>query len=214
MSLLQGLFNYVTFRFEMSQAAKPRKPGRPPSAAARNRALVEARRILDEDGIGRLTIEAVAAASGTGKPTLYRHWSNARELAMEALLADIGTTALPDTRDTPRAALIRQLDRLVTAFATPRGRQIAQMLASADADSELSRAFRNRVILHSREEGRQLILRFLHDGRLHAPPDMETLLDMIYGPIFFRLLAGHEPLDRALPGALVATAFAALERPA
>ena len=190
-----------------------RKPGRPPSPEARARALKAAQEILLRDGFGRLSIESVAAASGTGKPTIYRHWANATELAMEALLTDIGTTAPPQTRETPRAALIRQLDRLVTAFATPRGRQIAQMLASADADSELSRAFRNRVILHSREEGRQLILRFLHDGRLHAPPDMETLLDMIYGPIVFRLLAGHQPLDRALPGALVATAFAALERP-
>jgi AcrR family transcriptional regulator len=194
----------------MSQDAKPRKPGRPPSAAARARALAEARRILETDGIGRLTIEAVAAASGTGKPTLYRHWSNARELAMEALLADMGNTELPEMRQAPRAALMRQLDRLVTAFASPRGRQIAQMLASADAESELARAFRNRVILHSRNEGRDLIRRCLDEDRLRPPPDIEVLADMIYGPIFFRLLAGHQALDRALPGALVETAFAAL----
>ncbi|PJE36518.1 TetR family transcriptional regulator [Pseudooceanicola lipolyticus] len=187
-----------------------RKPGRPPSPQARARALKAAQEILLRDGFGRLTIEAVATASGTGKPTIYRHWANATELAMEALIADTDPVALPDSRTAPRAALMRQLDRLVTAFSTTRGRQIALALASADPDSEFTRAFRNRVILACREDGRALIERVIAADNLTAPPDLDVLLDMIYGPLFFRLLAGHQPLDRALPGAIVDTAFAAL----
>jgi len=193
----------------MSQ--EKRKPGRPPSAKARAKALKAAQEILLRDGFGRLTIEAVAAASGTGKPTIYRNWANAQELAMEALIADPASAAeMPDTRESPRAALMRQLDRLVTAFGSTRGRQITLALASADPDSEFTRAFRNRVILASREDGRRLIARFIAEDKLSEPPDIEVLLDMIYGPLFFRLLAGHQPLDRSLPGALVETAFASL----
>ena len=66
------------------------------------------------------------------------------------------------------------------------------------------------MILACREDGRALIERVTAADNLIAPPDLVVLLDMIYGPLFFRLLAGHQPLDRALPGAIVETAFAAL----
>ncbi|WP_109464171.1 TetR/AcrR family transcriptional regulator [Albibacillus kandeliae] len=191
----------------MNQDTLPR-PGRPRSAASRARALEAARTILMRDGMGKLTVEAVSAASGTGKPTIYRHWSNAQELAMEALISD--TEEMPETRGAPRAALIRQLDRLITAFGTTRGRQITLALASADPGSELTRAFRNRVILAARQDGREMIETFISLGRLQPPPDMEVLLDMIYGPLFFRLLVGHQPLDKELPSAIIETAFAIL----
>lgn len=191
----------------MSQPS--RKPGRPPSAAARARALAAARDILLRDGFGRLTIEAVAAASGTGKPTLYRHWANAQELAMEALIAEAPGPDIATGSD-PQEALTAQLSRLVQAFATTRGRQITQALAAADPDSEFTRAFRNRVILASREAGRDLITRAVAEGRVTPAPDIETLLDMIYGPLFFRLLAGHQPLTPDMARSIAATAFAAL----
>ena len=117
----------------MSQVTPPRR-GRPPSAKARAKALAAAREILLTEGFGRLTIEAVAAASGTGKPTIYRHWANAQELAMEALIADAPTPEAPE--GDPLAALAAQLTRLAEAFATTRGRQITLALASADPDSE------------------------------------------------------------------------------
>ena len=102
-----------------------------------------------------------------------------------------------------------QLERLISAFATTRGRQITQALATADPDSEYTRAFRNRVILASREAGRALILRAIQNGA-QAPDDIETLLDMIYGPLFFRLLAGHQPLEPGLAQSLTNLAFATL----
>ena len=64
-----------------------RRPGRPPSDAARHAILEAAHRILMTDGLGRLTIERVAAEAGVGKPTIYRTWTNAQELAMAAFMA-------------------------------------------------------------------------------------------------------------------------------
>lgn len=157
------------------------------------------------DGFGRLSIEAVAAASGTGKPTIYRHWANTQELAMEALIADAPDPASPAPDLPPLEALTAQLERLVSAFGSTRGRQITQALASADPDSEFTRAFRNRVILASREAGRARIEHAVSLGQLRPPPDTDVLLDMIYGPLFFRLLAGHLPLDDGLARAIPAT---------
>ena len=188
-----------------------KRRGRPPSAEARNRALCAAHDILMSDGFGRLTIEAVAARSGVGKPTIYRNWANAQELAMAALVA----SPLPDQPSadgTGRQRLTAQLRGLVTTFATTRGRQVAMTLAAADPESEFTKAFRNRVILTSREAGRAILSHALTHGEISPPPDMETLLDMIYGPVFYRLLVGHGPLDKDFADAVVGTAFQAVAK--
>ncbi|WP_138421849.1 TetR/AcrR family transcriptional regulator [Maritimibacter alexandrii] len=179
----------------------PRPRGRPPSKAARDKALAAAREILFDQGFGRLSVEAVAARSGVGKPTIYRHWANASELAMAALMA-----GFPESKSQGASlehALSRQLTDLVRAFATTRGRQIAMALATADPDSEFTRAFRNRVILSSREAGRSLIATAAERGEIPPPDGIEVTLDMIYGPVLYRLLAGHQPLDDAFAAALV-----------
>lgn len=197
----------------MSQASPPpKKRGRPPSAEARQRALRAAHEILMAEGFGRLSIEAVAARSGVGKPTLYRNWANAQELALAALVAN----PLPEAEAegvTARARLLAQMRGLVTAFATTRGRQVALALASADPESEFAKAFRNKVILASRETGRRILEAAVASGEIVAPPDLEALLDMIYGPVFYRLLVGHRPLDAPFADAIVETVFQAVARP-
>ena len=185
--------------------------GRPPSAEARERVLRTAHDLLMSDGFGRLTIEAVAARSGVGKPTIYRNWANAQELAMAALVAS-PAPEVPSTDGTGRQRLTVQLRGLVAAFATTRGRQVAMTLAAADPESEFTKAFRNRVILTSRETGRAILTRAASDGEIGLPPDMEALLDMIYGPLFYRLLVGHGPLDQGFADAVVSTAFRAVAK--
>ncbi|NUS10342.1 MAG: TetR/AcrR family transcriptional regulator [Streptomyces sp.] len=57
----------------------------------RNAILDAALRELAATGYGRLTMEGVAAAAGTGKAALYRRWPNKDELVTDAL-----RTVLPD----------------------------------------------------------------------------------------------------------------------
>jgi AcrR family transcriptional regulator len=180
----------------------PKPRGRPPSSVARHKALAAAHDILMTEGLGRISIEAVAARSGVGKPTIYRNWANASELAMAALMEGHPEIA-PDRQGNLRAALLRQITDIVQAFATTRGRQIALALAAADPDSEMTRAFRNRIILSGREAGRHLFAEAIQRGEIATPADVEVILDMIYAPIFYRLLVGHRPLDQDFADALV-----------
>lgn len=183
--------------------------GRPPSLAAREKVLRAARDILLSEGFGRLSIEAVATRSGISKPTIYRNWANASELAMAALMADPQIEA-DKGKGSLEGALRSQMRALVTAFATTRGRQIALTLAASDPESEMTKAFRSRVILSSRETGRRLIGEAVARNEISAPAEIETVLDMIYAPIFYRLLIGHLPLDLAFADSLVTRARALL----
>jgi AcrR family transcriptional regulator len=187
--------------------AARKKPGRPPSEAARRAILASAYRILMDEGLGRLTIERVAADAGVGKPTIYRSWTNAQELAMAAFMAQPEAEfAAPRTRSA-RAAWAAHVASVMRTLATNRGRQITLTMASADPDSELAKAFRHQVILKSREAGRRLIELAVQSGEMRAVPDVETVLDMVYGPLFFRLLAGHLPLTAAFATRLIDTVF-------
>lgn len=190
----------------------PARRGRPPSRAAREKALTAAHEILMNEGLGRLSIEAVASRSGVGKPTIYRHWANASELAMEALMAGFPA---PDGQVSTglQARFEAQIGALVRAFSATRGRQIAMALATADPESEFTRAFRNRVILSSRDAGRSFIEAAIENGEIAPPNDIEVILDMIYAPLLYRLLAGHQPLDADLAPSLAAGAMRLLPGP-
>jgi AcrR family transcriptional regulator len=74
--------------------SKPR--GRPRSAALRRKILRAAASLLDERGISGVTMEAIAARAGVGKPTIYREWPNAPSVALAAFLE---TVEPPDQLD-------------------------------------------------------------------------------------------------------------------
>jgi hypothetical protein len=84
------------------------------------------------------------------------------------------------------------------------------MIAASEQDSELSKQFRNTVILKCREEGRAILARAILDHHVRSDMSIEVALDMIYGPLFYRLLVGHAPLDAQFAKDLVATALAGL----
>lgn len=186
------------------------KRGRPRSEVARAAILRAAHDMLVTDGLGRLTIEAVAERAHVGKPTIYRYWKNAQELAMAALMAgEPGTTpAAPAGRTGEQ--LYRQMDNLLAVFASPRGRQIALTIAAAEPDSEMAKAFRTRVMLEQREEGRMILTEAAARGEIRTGADMETVLDMLYAPVFYRLLVGHLPLTEEFGRAVVDNVLRAL----
>lgn len=175
----------------------PRRPGRPRSSAARAAVLKAAREILEAEGPGRLTIEAVARRAGVGKPTIYRSWANAQELAMAALVDGAG--ARPGATDD--GTLAGLVEDIVTRLNSRRGRQMALMLAGAEADGELFKAFSNRVVLEGRKRGLEYLAAAQQQGKVDKGADIALAMDMVFGAVFLRLLLRHAPLDEDMAGA-------------
>lgn len=182
----------------MKQAVKARRPrGRPRSEEAKQAILAAAQALLEEGGPGAVSMEAVAARAGVGKPTVYRWWPDRHAVAMAALMAKERSDRESTASGAALASLRAQLHAIARRFATSTGRHVTSMIASADPESELSRAFRNHFVLARRSEGKGWLARAVADGELRADLDLEAALDLLYGPLFFRLLMGHAPLDES-----------------
>jgi AcrR family transcriptional regulator len=183
--------------------APPAKPGRPRSEQAKKAILRGAFELLQKSGPARLTVEAVALRAGVGKPTIYRYWANAQELAMAAMMERAPSQAAIEPGDSALSDLRSHVHTIIERFSTHHGRQTALMLATAEHDSELFKAFRNQVVLRGRSEGRTILERAVARGEVRADLPIDTAVDLIYGSIFFRLIANHAPLDEAFGDAIV-----------
>lgn len=187
-----------------------RAKGRPRSLEAREKIMRAARELLSEGGPGAVTVEGVAARAGVGKPTIYRSWPDRHAVLMAALMASDEHAEAHTARSALRA-LQQQLDAIVERFSTPTGRHITTMIASADPQTELAKAFRNHFVLARRSEGRGLLEQAIAQGELRSGIDLEVALDLLYGPLFFRLLMGHAPLDAQFVGSVLRHALRGLE---
>jgi AcrR family transcriptional regulator len=174
----------------------PRTRGRPRDQGARTEVLAAARVLLEEGGLTAVTMDRLAARTGVGKPTIYRSWPNAHAVALDALLQSAALMPSVRESDAPLKDLRKQLRKIAALFSTTTGRSVALMIAAAQSETELSKVFRHRFMLASREEGRRLLTRAIEAGEVRAKIDMEAALDLIYAPLFFRLLVGHGALDR------------------
>ncbi len=190
--------------------AEKRKAGRPRSADARRRILAAARALLNEGGMPAVTMEAVAARAGVGKPTIYRAWPNAQAVAMAAFLENARMPKALEKKSGTLAALRAHLHSTAEAFTSRTGRTTAQMIASAQGDSELLKVFRNQFIAKRREEGRRILAHAAAEGSIRADCDIEAALDVLYAPLYLRLLIGHAPLDAAFVDAVVDIALEGL----
>lgn len=181
----------------------PARRGRPPSQAARRAILRAARQLLDEGGLLSVTMEGIAARAGVGKPTIYRHWSNRYEVVMAAMMEAARPVEPPSSPGAPLVALRRQLHGVAGLFASATGRNVAAMLVSGYGETELSKAFRLHFVQARRDEARAMLRQGVATGEIRPGIDIELALDLIYGPIFYRLMMAHAPLDAAFVDALL-----------
>jgi len=168
---------------------------------ARKAILRAARELLDERGLTGITMEGIAARAKVGKPTLYRHWSNRYELAMAALIEAVPPVK-PNEKGSPLKQIRAQLQHVASVFTTPAGRNIAAILAASYGETEISKAFRSHFIQAQRNEGRRLLLLAIEAGEIRRKLDLEIALDLVYGPVFYRLTMGHAPLTTAFVDAV------------
>lgn len=196
-----------------SAGGAPRPRGRPRSAAAASHeAILDAVfGILQEKSVRELTIEEVARRAGVGKPTLYKWWPSKAALVMDMFEERVvPRLAVPEGSSAEEAirTQVRELIRLFNGFF---GKVAAEILGEGQSDPAILREYRDRYMNRRRAFSAEVIARARQSGELTREIDPDLLIDMIYGPIYFRLLARHKKLDRAFGDALVDQILALLK---
>jgi AcrR family transcriptional regulator len=176
--------------------ATPRR-GRPRSEKATNAILEAAAELLLLRGLGAMSMDEVAERAGVSKATIYRWWPSKEMLALDALLAWSADRA--PTRDTGSLrgdllALVRPWVREITR--QPFGRVIAALVTEAQSDPQFAEAYRTHFVEPRRDAMRAAFARAVERDEAPAELDVEVAIDLIYGPLYHRLLHGHAPLTR------------------
>lgn len=185
--------------------------GRPRSEKARVAILKATIKLLEQMTLQELSIEAIASESGVSKATIYRWWPSKVSVVIDAFV-EYHVLKTPIRRDvSPREALINHMSALVHQYSGLPGRIVAQIIAAGQADAEVLREFRERFWYGRRAALRELFAEGQRLGEFKSGVDLEFLMDVLYAPIYFRLLWGHMPLDESLVQALVDNVLPLLE---
>ena len=171
------------------------KPGRPRSEKARKAVMRSTLRLIREVGFHELTIEAVAARARVGKATIYRWWPNKAELVIEVFASIIGEELRFPTSPPVMESIHSQMRRWVPIFRTPLGQIVATVIGAGQSDPTILKAFQIHWVEPRRTEARRLLLEAIRQGELRFGLDPDLVLDLLYGPLYLRLLLKHAPLD-------------------
>ncbi|WP_165970718.1 TetR/AcrR family transcriptional regulator [Actinomadura sp. 6K520] len=149
--------------------------------------------LLMSRGLEATTVEAIANRAGVSKATIYKWWPNRAAVIMTAFLrrsADV----LPYPENLRPGQVEDRLLKMAAAFRGDTGTAIAALIAEGQSNPEIARAFREGYINKRREEGVAIVRAAITAGDIR-PADPDVVLDLLYAPLYFRLLVGHLPLS-------------------
>ena len=167
--------------------------------------------LLAEEGVGGLTVDAVAARAGVGKATVYRHWSSRAELVVDAvstLVVDDEAVDHGNLRDDLRAVY----ERISQVCSTGILAQVMPTLAeAASRDPELGTVHREFVD-RRRRHLMSALERAEARGELRPGVDLAIAADLVAGPMFYKKLVHHECPGEEYAAALLDLVMTALTR--
>ncbi|MGW2276690.1 TetR/AcrR family transcriptional regulator [Streptomyces sp. NPDC001770] len=170
------------------------------------RAILEAAlELCTERGYGRVTVEAIAARAGVSKKTIYRWWPAKSGILME-IFTDVLADAAPfaDTGDI-EADLRRHIGLAVQLLGTPPyGPAYAGILSELHHDEDLARDLAERVVDPRVDLAVTLLVQAQDRGQIPSGADPRLMVELLYGPVYYRHVLRKPPQDEAAIAALVA----------
>jgi AcrR family transcriptional regulator len=162
-------------------------------------------------GYGRLSIEAVARRAGVGKTAVYRRWSSKLEMVLEIVSTVAGQSLpLPDT-GTLRGDLEIFMRFAAKALRHPLASQIMpDLLSEAARNTQIAETLRKTLVVNQHDIGVLLIGRATERGELPSGVDPALAVDLVVGPLYWRLAIARTPLSDAHLRLMAAAAAAAL----
>lgn len=163
-------------------------------------------------GFARMSIEGIARRAGVGKTAVYRRWRSKLHLVLDVVSA-VAAEGLPapDTGSL-RGDVRMLLEVAARALRHPMASQIIpDLLAEAARNPEIADAL--RTALHDSQEGvaAAMVARAVERGELRPGVDARLALDLMTGPLYWRLLVVRDELPKGYLDELALAVASALE---
>ncbi|MGD3110442.1 TetR/AcrR family transcriptional regulator [Streptomyces sp. YGL11-2] len=154
-------------------------------------------------GFARMSIEGIARRAGVGKTAVYRRWRSKLHLVLDVVsaVAAAGLPA-PDTGSL-RGDVRMLLEVAARALRHPMASQIIpDLLAEAARSPEMATAL--KTALHDSQEGvaAAVVARAVERGELPDDVDSRLALDLMTGPLYWRLLVVRDEVPKGYLDAL------------
>ncbi len=183
------------------------KRGRPRNIETQKAILSASYELLLESGFKAVTVDKIADRAKVSKATIYKWWPNKAAVVMDGFLsAAAARLPVPDTGSALNDILTHATS-LASFLISREGTIINELVGEGQFDSKLAEEYRARYFQPRRQQAKQLLEKGMKRGELKENLDVELSIDLIYGPIFYRLLVTGEKLDDSYVHDLVINAF-------
>jgi AcrR family transcriptional regulator len=184
-------------------ATTPRPLGRPREERADRAIPAAALELIAERGVRDLRMDDIADRARVGKATIYRRYRSKHQLVTAAVTALVSEIPVPDTGST-RADLLALMRSAVELYSGSVEAGVMPSLVDAmSRDAELARSVRDGFLAERRAALSTVLERGVERGDLASDLDLELALDVLGGPLFYRLLITGGPIDRHLADGVV-----------
>jgi AcrR family transcriptional regulator len=144
-----------------------------------------------------MTMEAIAERANTSKVTVYRWWSHKAAVVLDAMLAEVSPIMPYREQASPLQALGDQMKSFTRFLRSRKAQLLVAVLAEGVLDEKVGDAFREHWVRPRRADARALLGKAVEAGELRPDADIEVVLDSLFGPLYYRALVNHIPLDLA-----------------
>lgn len=174
-----------------------KKVGRPRSLDTKNAILAAAYRLLIENGFKAVTVDGIAETAGVSKATIYKWWPNKAAVVIEAFFeASEALLPVPDTGSV-REDMLLQVRHLAAFLTGSEGKYIREFIAEGQFDANIAGEYRSRYFNPRRFISKGILVKGMERGELRPDLDSELCIDLIFAPLFYRLLITGDTVEPA-----------------
>jgi AcrR family transcriptional regulator len=191
--------------------AEKRRVGPKRSEASTNAVLVAAYTELSEHGWRGFSVDRVAKNAKASKQTIYRWWKSAACLAVDAALATLSEKPISPASNDVRDRISALIEPMLIAVRTGDGAHAwrGAILAAAD-DQDAGEIFRAWFSESVKIPMRHILAEQALKGTIRRDWDIDLATELMFGPIWHRLIAMRGPVPEVYSRRLVESVLKAL----
>jgi AcrR family transcriptional regulator len=153
--------------------------------------------LVEEGGYPAATIDEISARSGVAKSTIYRWWPSRPALIVDLLLQIAAAVAPPPTGPDALKALRTEVSRIAKSVAALPGRLLLALASEGQTDPEVRAALKKGLFQPRRSATTKVVRQAQASGQIRKDAHPDVIIDLLYGPIFYRRLLRQEPTSDA-----------------